>query len=111
MLCLFLVFVVVLAIIIFAVTRDSVGTLEAKEYETGGRHHEGGDGKKPFDEEWALTAPPSFGDERSLEQHGSSSSSPSTPAPKPSPKSTTVSTTQPVISRRSDINEFESLGS
>ena len=110
MLCLFLVFVVVLAIIIFAVTRDSVGTLEAKEYETGGRHHEGGDGKKPFDEEWALTPPPSFGDERSLELHGSSSS-PSTPAPKPSPKSTTVPTTQPVISRRSDINEFESLSS
>lgn len=116
MLCLFLVFVVVLAIIIFAVTRDSVGTLEAKEYETGeGRHHEG-EGKKPYDQEWALTPPPEFGEERSLAQHGSSSS-PSTQAQKPSSKSTLASkstsaaTTPPVISRRSDINEFKSLGS
>jgi hypothetical protein len=110
MLCLCLVVVVVLAIIIFAVTRDSVGTLEAIEYETGGRHHEG-EGKKPSDEEWALTAPPFFGDERSLGQHSSSSSSPTPPAQKTTPKSTTASTTPPVISRRSDINEFESLGS
>jgi hypothetical protein len=114
MLCLFLVFVVVLAIIIFAVTRDSVGTSLAKEYETGGGRKHEDEGKKPFDQEWALTPPPEFGEERSLEQHGSS---PSTPAQKPSSKSTlaskptSASTTPPVISRRSDINEFKSLGS
>ena len=39
-LCLFLVFVVVLAIIIFAVTRDSVGTLEAQDEELGIQLHE-----------------------------------------------------------------------
>jgi hypothetical protein len=40
-LCLFLVFVVVLAIIIFAVTRDSVGTVESKEAQLGIRGHHG----------------------------------------------------------------------
>jgi hypothetical protein len=55
-LCLFLVFVVVLAIIIFAVTRDSVGTVESKEAQLGIRGHHGPEDRsmKPEDRSMKL---------------------------------------------------------